>query len=482
MKNLRIAVIGAGMSGLLCGIKLKQAGLTDFTIYEKADTLGGTWRDNRYPGLSCDVPSHVYRYSFEPNPEWSHHFSPGPEIWQYLDDVARKHKLEPYIHYNAEVTCCEFRDHKWHLKTTDGSTDSADIVISAVGVLHHPFYPDITGMEDFQGSCFHTARWDDSVDLTGKRVGIIGTGSTAIQMVSALVDQVDELVLFQRTAQWIFPQENPAFSEDEKRRFRDNPEVLQSMYDTGVEASNIFANAVVDADSEQMKTIQEACEQNLITQVKNPELLARLTPDYRAGCKRLVMSEDFYASIQKPNARLVTEPIERVEAPGIRTRNGNLVKLDVLILATGFKAHDFMRPMKLSVVDGPDIDSVWAQKVTAYRSVSIPDFPNFFMLIGPASPVGNFSLIDIAEIQFNYIMQLIGLIRNGEYLEIAASKQATERFNRAMLAATGKTIWVTGCNSWYLDGAGIPASWPWSMEQFRQEMQTPDLSDMHLVS
>jgi cation diffusion facilitator CzcD-associated flavoprotein CzcO len=482
MRNLRFAIIGAGMSGLLCGIKLKEAGLTDFTIYEKADTLGGTWRDNRYPGLSCDVPSHVYRYSFEPNPDWSHHFSPGQEIWQYLDQVAKKYKLESYIRYNAEVDSCEFKDHKWHLSTSDGHTDVVDIVISAVGVLHHPSYPDIQGLEDFQGSCFHSARWDDSVNLTGKRVGIIGTGSTAIQMVSALVDQVEELVLFQRTAQWIMPQENPAFSEDEKRLFREDPGVLQRMYEEGVAATGIFANAVVDAESEQMKTIEEACEQNLISRVQDPELLTKLTPDYRAGCKRLVMSANFYDSIQKPNARLVTEPIDRMEASGIRTQDGQLVELDVLVLATGFKAHDFMRPMKVSVAGGPDIDTAWSEGVAAYRSISIPDFPNFFMLIGPASPVGNFSLIDIAEVQFNYIMQLVELIRNGTCLEIAARKDATQRFNQAMTDATGKTIWVTGCSSWYLDDDGIPASWPWSMERFKQEMETPDLNDMHLVS
>jgi cation diffusion facilitator CzcD-associated flavoprotein CzcO len=470
------------MSGLLCGVKLREAGLTDFTIYEKADTLGGTWRDNRYPGLSCDVPSHVYRYSFEPNPDWSHHFSPGPEIWQYLDHVAKKHKLDPYIRYQAEVDRCEFRDHKWHLKTTDGHRDVVDIVISAVGVLHHPFYPDIQGRQDFRGASFHSARWDDSVDLTGKRVGIIGTGSTAIQMVSALIDQVDELILFQRTAQWIFPRLNPAYSADEKKQFRDKPKVLQGMYEEGMAVTSSFANAVVDAESEQMKIIQEACEQNLITRVADPELLSKLTPDHRAGCKRLVMSENFYDSIQKPNARLVTEPIDRMEASGIRTRDGDLVELDVLVLATGFKAHDFMRPMKVGIAGGPDIDTAWSENVTAYRSVSIPDFPNFFMLIGPASPVGNFSLIDIAEVQFNYIMQLIELIRNGTCLEIAARKDATERFNKAMAEATSKTIWVTGCRSWYLDDDGIPASWPWSMERFKREMQTPDLNDMHLVA
>jgi cation diffusion facilitator CzcD-associated flavoprotein CzcO len=482
MRDLRFAIIGAGMSGLLCGIKLKEVGLTDFTIYEKADTHGGTWRDNRYPGLSCDVPSQVYRYSFEPNPDWSHRFSPGQEIWQYLDHVAKKHGLESHIRFNSEVDCCEFRDHKWHLTTTDGHADVVDIVLSAVGVLHHPFYPNIQGLTDFLGPCFHSARWDDSVDLAGKRIGIIGTGSTAIQMVSALVDKVAELVLFQRTAQWVFPQENPAFSEDEKKRFREDPGVLQQMYEEGVAATRIFANAVVDADSEVMQTIQQTCEEHLETQVKDPDLRSRLTPDHRAGCKRLVMSGNFYESIQKPNARLVTDAIACIEESGIRTADGQLIELDILVLATGFKAHDFMRPMKVRVANGPDIETTWAKRVTAYRSVSIPGFPNFFMLIGPASPVGNFSLIDIAEVQFNYIMQLIELIRDGTCLEIAARKDATERFNQAMADATSNTIWVTGCRSWYLDDDGIPASWPWSMEKFNQEMQSPDLRDMDITA
>ena len=382
-RPLRFAIIGAGMSGILSAIKLREAGFDDFTIYEKADRLGGTWRENSYPGLACDVPSHLYSYSFEPNPEWSHRFSPGGEIQAYFEGVARRHGVSPRIRFGAEVTRGEFSGGRWQLETKDGRRDEADVVIAATGVLHHPNLPSIDGLDRFGGALFHSARWDHAVRLEGRRVGIVGTGSTAVQITSAIVDRVAKLSLFQRTAQWIMPQANPAYSEAERAEFRRHPELVDQLHADLAKLFAAFSNGLVDANSPQMRAIEDTCRANLEQSVRDPVLREKLRPDYRAACKRLVMSPDFYRAIQQPNAEVVTEGIERVDAEGVRTRDGRLHELDVLVLATGFRVDRFMRPMQVIGRDGLLLDTVWAQRPSAYLSISIPGFPNLFMLNGP---------------------------------------------------------------------------------------------------
>ena len=486
MKNkesLRVIVIGAGMSGILCGIRLQQEGIGSFTIYEKGDRAGGTWRENTYPGLCCDIPSHVYSYSFEPNPDWSHQFSPGPEILEYMERTAEKYGVTPFIRFGEEVTRCAYDGEKWHVETTSGIIDEADIVLSATGVLHHPSYPDIDGMDEFAGEIFHSARWNHDFDWRGKRIGVIGTGSTAIQIVGAIVEEVEHLSLFQRTAQWVMPQDNPKFSEEEKKNFRENPKVMKAMYDDLSDLfGRVFANAVIDADSEELKVIEEKCRKNLEDNVRDPDLRRRLTPDHRATCKRLVISGEFYDAIQKPAAELVDAGIERIEERGIRTRDGKLHELDCIVLATGFNAHQFMRPMQVVGRDGIGLEDVWRRNTPAYRSVSLPGFPNFFMLIGPNSPIGNFSLIEVAELQLNFVMQLIDHVieRGGHAIE--AGQAATDDFNARLIEATKGTIWVTGCRSWYLNDDGVPAAWPWTLQRFRDEMRTPEFRDFELLS
>jgi cation diffusion facilitator CzcD-associated flavoprotein CzcO len=480
-REVRFAVIGAGMSGILSAIKLKEAGLGEFTVYEKADRLGGTWRENSYPGISCDVPSHLYSYSFAPNPDWSHVFSPGGEIQRYFEGVARDRGVEPFIRYGDEVTRAEFRDGRWRLETASGHRDTVDVVIAATGVLHHPNVPDIEGRDDFEGALFHSARWDHDVPLDGRRVGIVGTGSTAVQVVSAIVDRVEKLSLFQRTAQWIMPQANPAYSAEDREKFRRDPSIVRHMHDEFSRSfADSFSNAVVDADSPQMKAIEDACRANLEENVRDPMLREKLRPSYRAACKRLVISPDFYDAIQKPNAELVTEGIERIEKRGVRTRDGRLHELDVLVLATGFRVDRFMRPMKIVGRDGVRLDDVWAERPVAYLSISIPGFPNLFMLNGPNGPVGNFSLIEVAELQLAYILQLVDLVRTGRCGEVSAGAAATARFDAERVEAAKHTVWSTGCRSWYLDDRGIPASWPWTFDRFREEMVRPRLEAYEL--
>ena len=461
------------MSGILSGVKLTEAGFTDFTIYEKADRLGGTWRENTYPGISCDVPSHLYSYSFGLTPEWSHRFSPGDEILAYFERMAREHDVERSIRFGEEVTSCEFSNGRWHLETAGGHRDHADVVIAATGVLHQPRYPDIEGLDRFEGPLFHSSRWDHRVRLEESRIGVVGTGSSAVQIVSAVVPRAVEVTLFQRTAQWIFPQENPAYGEEERSVFRRDPARLEERRAELSQMFDRFATAIVDAESPEMAWLEEACRANLEQSVRDPVLREKLRPSYRAACKRLIISPDFYDAIQQPNAELVTDGIERIEPAGIRTDDGRLHELDVIVLATGFKADAFMRPMRVVGRDGQALERLWAERPSAYLSISIPGFPNFFMLNGPNGPVGNFSLIEVAEIQFAYIMQLVERLRTGDCNEISATQSAMTEFEAARTEAAKKTVWMTGCRSWYLDDRGIPATWPWPFDRFRAEMRAP---------
>ncbi|MDA8355940.1 MAG: NAD(P)/FAD-dependent oxidoreductase [Actinomycetota bacterium] len=478
----RFVIVGAGMAGVLSAIQLHNAGLTDFTVYEKADRLGGTWRENTYPGVACDVPSHLYSYSFAPNPDWSRVFSPGPEIAAYFEDVARRYGVEKYIEYDTEVSRLTFRDGGWDVETASGKKDRADFVIAATGVLHHPAYPDIAGLDQFAGPVFHSARWDHGVPLTGCRMGVVGTGSSAVQIVTAAVETVGKLTMFQRTPQWVLGVPNPPIEEEQRRLFREDPSAMQALRDELAHTFEAnFANAVVDADSAEVKLLEELCVANLESNVSDPELRAKLRPSYRAACKRLIVSPGFYQAIQHPNARLVTDPIDHVEARGIRTKDGVLHELDVLVLATGFRVDRFMRPIEVTGRDGIALDQLWADRPSAYLAISIPDFPNLFMLNGPNGPVGNFSLIDVAELQFSYIMQLVDqACTNGLHL-VSASASAAERFEAERVEAAKRTVWVTGCRSWYLDDRGVPAAWPWSFDRFREEMARPRMEDFELV-
>lgn len=477
----RFLIIGAGMAGILGAIRLKQLGLDDFAIYEKADRLGGTWRENTYPGVACDVPSHLYSYSFAHNPGWTRRFAEGPEIQAYFEEVAHRYGVAERVRHGREIVRCERIDGRWQITAADGSTDEGDVVIGATGVLHHPRYPDITGIDSFAGPRFHSARWDHSVALEGRRVGIIGNGSSAVQIFGAIVDRVAELSLFQRTPQWIAPIENPAFSAVEREEFARHPEAIEELRaNISFAFTEGFSNHLANLESPQLQGIHDMCVAHLENSVRDPELRERLRPDYRAGCKRLVMSENFYDAIQHPNARLVTAPIERIEPTGIRTRDEALHELDVLVLATGFQVDSFLRPMQVIGDHGVRLDDRWRDGPFAYMAITIPDFPNLFLLNGPNGPVGNFSLIEVAELQLGYILQLVERIRTGECRQVGVHAAAMDRFDRERREAAKLTIWNSGCRSWYLDDSGVPTAWPWTFDRFRDEMSRPRLGDYDL--
>lgn len=481
-QQLRIAIIGAGASGLMASIKLREEGYAHVTVFEKADDLGGTWRDNRYPGLTCDVPSLAYRYSFAPSADWTRACAPGGEIQAYLKRVARDHDAERHIRFGEEVTRAIWNDGIWRLSTTKEADMSFEVVITAVGVLHHPVMPDIAGLDDFAGPHFHSARWPEDLDLTGKRVGVIGTGSTAVQLVGALVDAAASVTMFQRTAQWVLPLPNPEITPEERARYLDDPDLLTSEYDRlNDEGTGKFAAAIVGENPRAYRTMTRLCREHLDT-VRDPDLRAKLTPDYPVGCKRLVMSDVFYAAIQRDNAHLVTERIDRVEAGGVRTADGVLHAIDVLVLATGFNTHQFFRPMQVTGRDGIELDRAWDPENISYLGVTTPDLPNWFMIGGPHSPIGNFSWLLTAETQFGYIRQLVGLIADGAAKAVVPKAEAATAFREAVRRQIPATVWAQGCSSWYIDPNGHVASWPWTYARFRADMAAPKLEDFELAA
>jgi cation diffusion facilitator CzcD-associated flavoprotein CzcO len=478
-RPLRFVIIGAGMAGMLAGIRLKQRGDTDFTIYEKGDSVGGTWRENSYPGLACDTPAHSYTYSFATNPEWSAFYAPGPEIRAYFEDIAARYDLKSQIAFNTEIVSCRFVDGRWRIMTADGREDVADVIVAATGVLHHPAMPDIPGLQDFAGPYFHSARWDHSVPLEGKRVGVIGNGSTGVQIVSALSKVAGKLVHFQRSPQWIMPCPDLKYSEADKQAFRDDPAKIEDVRN-GPEASARrarFTAAIIDLDSPELEEIQGIVERNLRDSISDPELREKLRPDYRAACKRMVFSAHYYDAVQEPNVEVVVGAIECVETSGIRMNDGSFYELDVIALATGFRVDQFVRPMVVEGVGRQSLDALWSEHPRAYYAVTVPDFPNFFLLNGPTGPVGNFTLIDIAEAQWAYIDQLVDLLRAGTCDAVAPTMSALDDYEVRRTEAAKRTVFASGCRSWYLDKQGVPQVWPWSYAYFQEVMTTPKLED-----
>lgn len=465
------------MSGLCMAIKLEKAGFGDFTIYEKADRVGGTWRENTYPGLSCDVPSHYYSYTFERNPDWTHLFSTGAEIWDYFDRVTDKYDLRRRIRFGLEVRDCRWSDGAWDIELSDGGRERADVVVSATGVLHHPSTPDIEGLDSFEGATFHSARWDHEVELDGRRIGIIGTGSTASQIVAALAERAGQLTMFQRTAQWIAPTPDKAYSERAKWAFRWVPGLAFLYYHFFRLMFEYLPARAVIKPGWQRRRIAEACRNNLAG-VRDPELRRKLTPDYEPMCKRLIMSAGFYDAIQADNCAVVTDTIERIEPTGVRTADGTLHGFDVLVLATGFDPHAFMRPMNLVGENGLTLKEAWSEAVTAYRTIALAGFPNFFMLIGPNGPVGNFSLISVAETQADYIIKCLRLLEDGKLEKISPDPRVCQRLEEERIEGLASSVWTTGCKSWYLDARGIPALWPFTPDRFRRELRSPRLSEL----
>jgi cation diffusion facilitator CzcD-associated flavoprotein CzcO len=475
-RALKVAIIGAGMSGLCMAAKLQDAGIDSFTIFEKADDVGGTWRDNTYPGLTCDVPSRYYSYSFRPNPDWSRLLPPGPEIQTYFRQVAEERGIRPHIRFGATVTSARYDDGKWRLTTADGE-ETFDVLITATGVLRVPRYPEIPGRDTFAGPAFHSSRWDHSVSLPDKRIGLIGTGSTGVQIVAELGGEVRQLKVFQRTAQWVCPMANLRYSPLTRAALHRWSKLNWLPYRFwGWYTKFMFGRAPIRPGFQRW-LFTFLCRWNLRLSVRDPRLRAKLTPKDQPMCKRLIFAGHFYRSVRQPGVEVITDAIDHIEARGIVTADGTLHELDLLVYATGFDARAYVRPMEVIGEGGLSLDEAWADGPMAYRSVAVPGFPNLFMLMGPHSPIGNQSLVPIAEDQADYAMWWIEQLRDGRVRAAAPTEAATKEYNQSMKAAMPQTIWVTGCSSWYLGKDGLPELFPWTPETHRELLRRPELAD-----
>ncbi|HEX4904765.1 MAG TPA: NAD(P)/FAD-dependent oxidoreductase [Acidimicrobiales bacterium] len=470
-RSPRVVVVGSGMSGLCAVHYLREAGVDDITVLEKRGSIGGTWRDNTYPGLACDVPSRFYQFTFATNPDWSHLFSPGAEIAAYFEKVADDLDLRRHVRFGQEVTSIERVDGEWVVRTAAGGEWRADFVLSAAGVLHHPHVPDIAGAEEFEGALFHSARWDHDVPLEGARVGIIGSGSTGVQITTALSTVASKVSVFQRSPHWVVTLPNPAYPRLLKAAHRRLSALDHGGYLAYRTAMELFAQALVQ-DGVRRRAIELLCRSSL-AMVRDRDLRAKLTPDYQPGCRRLVMSPGYFKAVQRDTVDVVTDAIERITPTGVRTADGEEHDLDVLVLATGFDAHAFIRPASVVGDGGRTLDDVWADGPKAYYGVAVPGLANLFMLMGPHSPVGNYSLTAIAESQAAFVAGWIERWAAGEFDTVEVSQEAYEEHQRAMNAAMPGTVWASGCTSWYLGKDGLPELWPWTPDRYRKAMRAP---------
>jgi cyclohexanone monooxygenase len=386
------------------------------------------------------------------------------------------------VRFGTPVTDLHYEAPQWRLTTGDGGEELFDVVVSATGVLHHPALPDIPGLDDFEGEMFHSARWNDDIELKGRRVGVIGTGSTAAQLVGAIGPKVGRLSVFQRTPQWMAPLAQKTYSARWKRFARRFPFVLKALYHFYYWYMGSRIGGAVLGDERAHARLAKACRDNLESQIRDPELRAKLTPDYAAACKRIVICSDFYPAISADNAELVTESIERIEPRGVRTKDGRLHELDVLVLATGFDPSRFILPIRVTGEAGRDLEKQWDGAPRAHRAMSVPGFPNLWMIEGPTGPVGNLSLITISEYQIDYLIQCLDEMKRRGLEAMAPREEAFEAYNEEIKRGLQKTIWVRGgCQSWYLDKTGLPNLYPFSPKRFRREMQRPDWDEYRMI-
>lgn len=443
-----VAVLGAGPGGLAMAIRLKQAGIDDFVVFEKSDGVGGTWRDNTYPGAACDVPAHLYSFSFELNPHWSRVYADQQEILEYLEHCTDTYGIRPHVRCNTGIAEVRWHDDeaRWYLHTEAGATHTADIVVSALGMLNVPAYPDLEGLDEFAGTLFHSARWRHDHDLTGRRVAAIGTGASAIQFVPAVAEVAEHVTVFQRSAAWILPRRDRAFTEDEQRRFAQKPWLLRwnrwKLYWGYERATPFKPGKTVDALTAFAHSYRER-------KIEDPELRARLTPDYPLGCKRVLVSSDFYPAMTRDDVELVTDPIERVTRDGLVTASGRHHEVDTIVLGTGFRATDFLCSVEVYGRGGRRLHDDWQGGAHAYLGMAVPGYPNFFMLYGPNTNQGGNSIIFLLEAQVSYILRLVRAMRRRRIDAVDIRPRVMQRYNRQLRKALDETVWSHGCRSYF---------------------------------
>jgi len=480
---LQVAIIGGGFSGICMGVRLKQAGIDDFRIFEKTDGIGGTWWDNTYPGAACDVPSHLYSFSFALNPQWSHVYSRQDEIHGYANACVDAHGLRPHFRHRTTIASARFDDTEalWRLRTDAGEEVVARVLISGIGALNRPLIPDIAGLDAFQGETFHSARWDHDCALDGRRVAIIGSAASAIQIAPQIAPRAARLEIFQRTANYVLPRDDRSYTAAEKARFARN-RWLMRLYRWMIYWRMDLRFLAFRRGSRLNAAATRQALGYMRSVVADPELQEKLVPDYPLGCKRILISDDFYPCLNRDNVNVVTAGIDRVVGDGVITRDGVHHPADVLVLATGFRATDFLEALDLAGRDGLRLADAWRGGMAAYRGVAVAGFPNFFMLLGPNTGLGHNSIIFMIEQQVEFVMKCLRRLNGGRYRYVDVRGAAQQAYNRRIQADLRHTFWAADCASWYKTPDGrIPTLWPHSCWRYWQTMRRPRFADFQFM-
>jgi cation diffusion facilitator CzcD-associated flavoprotein CzcO len=485
--DVRVAVVGAGFSGIGIAAALRQAGIEDVVVLEQADRVGGTWRDNTYPGAACDVPSHLYSYSFAPNPGWTRSFSPQAEIQAYLEQCARRFGVLPHVRLRHRVEAARWDEgvSRWLLATSGGEY-RAQFLVSARGPLSEPRLPAIEGIEEFRGTVFHSARWDHGHDLTGERVAVVGTGASAIQFVPAIQPRVGSLTVFQRSAPWILPRRDRRITAAEHLVFRALPAAQLAVRSAVYWGRETYALGFVGPARRRrrfMAPAERVALRHLAAQVPDPGLREQLTPHYEMGCKRILLSNDYYPALTRPNVRLVTDPIARIGPRSIRTADGEEHPVDTLIFGTGFDVTGQTAAAGTVGVGGRSLAEAWHAGLTAYRGTTVAGFPNLFLMVGPNTGLGHTSIVFVIESQIAYVLDAIATLDRMGAAAFDVRPDAQQRWAATMAERSTETVWTSGgCDSYYLDGAGRNvAVWPGASWGLRRALRRFDPSDHRLI-
>ncbi|HEX5373430.1 MAG TPA: NAD(P)/FAD-dependent oxidoreductase [Aquabacterium sp.] len=462
VETARVIVVGTGFSGLCMGVKLREAGEHNFIMLERAGDVGGTWRDNHYPGCACDVPSHLYSFSFEANPDWSRMYAPQPEIYAYLRRCAEKYDLIRHVRFNANMVGARYDEARrvWRLQAEDGRVFESEILVSGMGGLSNPAIPDIQGLDRFEGTTFHSATWNHDYDFTGKQVAVIGSGASAIQFVPRIAPLVDQLHYFQRTPPWVVPKDDRPLKDSERADFAANP------WRQRIERIKLYwmmelRFLAFKFKPEWMGLVAKVAKHKIAQATPNPELRAKLTPDYTPGCKRLLISNDYYPALARTNVNVVTEGIREITARGVVTQDGIERPVDAIVFGTGFKVQDPIPPGTVFGRGGQDLAEVWKDGPEAYMGITVAGFPNFFILMGPNTGLGHNSMVFMIESQVHYVMEALKTMKEHRIRALDVKPQAQKQFIDQVQDDLRSTVWNSGCKSWYLNDKGRNVSlWP----------------------
>lgn len=478
----RVAILGAGAAGLCMAIQLLDAGIDTFTVFEKSDGVGGTWRDNTYPGAACDVPSHLYSLSFAPKTDWTRKFPEQPEILEYFESLVPRFGLEPHLRFGTPIESATWDDDTstWHLRSHSGEEFTADVLVSGLGQLNVPNIPDIPGLDSFDGTTFHSARWDHSHDLRGERVAVIGIGASAIQFVPRVARSARQLTLFQRSVNYVVPKPDREFRAWERWLLEHVP-FLQRAYRSSIYWRFEARFSLMRKGSWLGRVVQDRFAKT-VTALESERLPREaLVPDYTPGCRRLLIANDWYPTLLSPQVRVVTDPIEKITPRGVVTAEGEEVPVDTIIFGTGFRTTDFLSPVRIVGRGGTELRSVWSDGAFAHLGLSVPGFPNLFMLYGPNTNLGHNSILFMIEQQVGYIRQLLEEMDRTGSRSVEPTEQAMAAFTAEIDEATARTVWAEDCHSWYKNDSGrVTNNWPDYTVRYRKRLRTPDLSEWAL--